>query len=62
MTVKEETIGACGCGLRVGCAVHGPQPREHAVKCQRCRRATWAVDAVCDRCHQAEVERGGDER
>jgi hypothetical protein len=31
------------------------QPRERAVLCRRCmRRDTWAVDAVCDTCRDAE--------
>lgn len=45
---------ACGCPSRLGCHVHGPQPREHAVLCRTCRRPTWAVTAICDRCAEQE--------
>ena len=39
----------CTCPSPFGCAVHGPQPREHAVACA-CGRETWRVDAVCEKC------------
>ena len=55
MTVNAEMIGACSCGGRVGCPVHGPQPRERSVPCCRCGRATWALDAVCWPCYHNRV-------
>lgn len=30
------------------------QPRERSVACQRCRRETWAYDAICSTCRAAE--------
>lgn len=40
----------CGCDKRLGCATHGPQPRDQAVPCAICRHETWNVSAECDRC------------
>ena len=38
----------CTCTSPIGCFVHGPQPREHAVTCW-CGTSTWNVDGLCDR-------------
>lgn len=31
-------------------AGEGHQPRDHAVRCRRCRRRTWAHTAICEHC------------
>lgn len=41
------------CDRRLGCEVHGPQPRERAVHCSRCGNHTWAVNGLCDACDLA---------
>jgi hypothetical protein len=43
----------CTCGSIYGCYEHGPEPRERAVPCPRCRRATWTVSGVCPDCYVA---------
>ena len=40
----------CTCPSRLGCELHGRQPREHAVPCRMCGRRTWNVSARCDGC------------
>lgn len=32
-------------------ALREHQPRERSVACIYCLQPTWAIDAVCDRCH-----------
>ena len=34
----------------------GPQPRERACPCSRCRQPTWNVSAVCDDCAFRETQ------
>lgn len=34
------------------------QPRERSVPCRGCRRATWNVDAVCERCEDRLIAAG----
>ena len=55
MTATRTDVPPCNCHTRLGCEAHGPQPREHAVTCRHCQRATWALDAVCDECHRSRV-------
>lgn len=49
----------CTCGSRVGCAAHGPQPRDHAVHCLLCLCETWNHNAICDHCLDKDLEATG---
>lgn len=31
-----------------------PESRDHAVLCLRCLRKTWNLEAICDRCQEAQ--------
>ena len=51
--LDELEAQECQCPTRLGCELHGHQPREQAVPCRRgCGRATWAIDAVCGPCFE----------
>ena len=44
-------IGTCSCASPKGCHRHGPQPREHAIRCQTCRmHMTLNIKGICDYC------------
>jgi hypothetical protein len=51
--MTTHTTTTCTCRTRLGCETHGPQIRERAVLCVKCRRSTWNWQAVCDPCTDA---------
>ncbi len=52
--VARAGLLGCTCDMRIGCEVHGPEPRKNAVVCALClKQTTWNWNGLCDRCSKA---------